>query len=167
LLATLLIVSSSLNRILELKENFAQWRNYVSAMITVLVFVCIKNWFIRKNYTKLLNDKFSDRVFQLQTWRILLSELATTKPPKVKNPVHSKKIISTFRLSKEDLLRHSVIPAVIAPVSIASNKIRNVFAAVVSSSSKYNEKNSEKNTEDISEKRDRSESSASSSTENR
>mmetsp|Transcript_8346 Transcript_8346/g.8320 ORF Transcript_8346/g.8320 Transcript_8346/m.8320 type:complete len:893 (+) Transcript_8346:234-2912(+) len=168
LLATLLIVSSSLNRMLELKENFAEWRNYVSAMITVLVFVCIKNWFIRKHYTKLLNDKFSDRVFQLQTWRILLSELATTKPPKVKNSVHSKKIISSFRLNKEDLLRHSVLPAVIAPVSIASNKIRNVFAAVVtSSSSKYNEKNSEINTEDFSEKRDRSDSSANSSTDKR
>lgn len=83
LLATLLIVSSSLSKILELTDNFALWRNYVSAMITVLIFVCIKNWFIRKHYTKLLNNKFSDRVFQLQTWRILLSELATTKPPKV------------------------------------------------------------------------------------
>jgi hypothetical protein len=138
LLATLLIVTGTdLHKLLELTKNFALWRNYVSALITVLVFVCVKNWLIRKHYTKLLNAKFSDRVFQLQTWCIVLSELATTKPPKIKKEMHANKMLHSFRFSKEDLLRHredsgnslqNSLPNVFAPVSIASNKIRNIFA---------------------------------------
>jgi hypothetical protein len=83
LLATLLILSGGLEQILEVTENFPPWRNYVAGIITVLVCICIKNYYVRQHYVALLQDKFADKLFQLQTWTILLSELATTKPPKV------------------------------------------------------------------------------------
>jgi hypothetical protein len=53
------------------------WDHLVSACTIIVLCICVKNWYSRKHYTGVLERRFSDRLFKLQTWTVLLSELST------------------------------------------------------------------------------------------
>jgi hypothetical protein len=63
-------------------KTIASWDRIVNAVVIVLLFVCIKNWYTRKHYIALLERRFADKLFQMETWNIVLSELSSRKPPK-------------------------------------------------------------------------------------
>eukprot|EP01033_Poteriospumella_lacustris_P015137 gene15137-10833_t len=53
------------------------WDNLISALTIILLCICVKNWYSRKHYIRVLERRFSDKLFKLQSWTSLLSELAT------------------------------------------------------------------------------------------
>jgi hypothetical protein len=58
------------------------WHRIVTAMVISLMFMCLKNWYIRKRYIAVLEKRFTDKLYQLETWNIILTELSSRKPPK-------------------------------------------------------------------------------------
>ncbi len=66
----------------EATSLFPQYDQFISAITMILLCLCVKNYYIRKHYITLLETRFTERIFKLETYTILLSELATAKPPK-------------------------------------------------------------------------------------
>jgi hypothetical protein len=58
------------------------WHRVVTAMVISLMFMCLKNWYIRLRYIAVLEKRFTDKLYQLETWNIILTELSSRKPPK-------------------------------------------------------------------------------------
>lgn len=58
-------------------QSVPNWNTLISALTIILLCICVKNWYSRKYYIRLLERRFSDKLFKLQSWTILLSELST------------------------------------------------------------------------------------------
>jgi hypothetical protein len=71
---------------LEATTLFPSYHSFISGVTIVLLCFCVKIYFTRKYYITLLEKRFADRLFKLETYNILLSELATAKPPKKFEP---------------------------------------------------------------------------------
>eukprot|EP01034_Spumella_vulgaris_P034179 gene34179-42141_t len=81
LIIELILVELFFDR-LEATSVFPGYKQFISGMTIVLLCLCVKTYFTRKYYITLLEKRFADRLFKLETYNILLSELATAKPPK-------------------------------------------------------------------------------------
>ena len=58
------------------------WDSYVTAASVFVICLCAKNWLGRKQYIYLLENRFTEKVEGLNNMIIILSELASTRPPK-------------------------------------------------------------------------------------
>jgi hypothetical protein len=63
-------------------KSFPLWHRLVTGVVITLMFMCLKNWYSRKQYIAVLERRFRDKLYQLETWNIILSELSSRKPPK-------------------------------------------------------------------------------------
>lgn len=97
LLFAVFCMGSMLGDIQATKSFPTNWDRFLSAMTFIILCLCGKNWYIRKQYISLLEKRFSDKLFTLETWSILLSMLSTTKPPK--DP--SNRILIDSKIPKE------------------------------------------------------------------
>lgn len=85
LLISILLIEQ-VGKVIHASTFFPKWENLLAGLTMIVLSLCVKNWYARKYYMKLLEQRFSDKLFKLETWSILLSELATVKPPKLTNP---------------------------------------------------------------------------------
>jgi hypothetical protein len=60
------------------------WDTYVTAAAVFVLCWAAKNWLSRRQYVYLLEQRFAEKVESLNTMIIILSELASTRPPKTK-----------------------------------------------------------------------------------
>jgi hypothetical protein len=63
-------------------EILPHWKDYVTAAAVFVICLCAKNWLGRRQYVYLLERRFTDKVESLNSMIIILSELASTRPPK-------------------------------------------------------------------------------------
>ena len=63
-------------------ELIKGWDNYIVAAAIFLICLCAKNWLGRRQYIYLLEHRFTEKVENLNNNIIVLSELASTRPPK-------------------------------------------------------------------------------------
>lgn len=127
-------------------KSLPNWSHLMLALTFVMVCVCMKNWFTRKHYTALLEKRFVSKLFKLETWAIVLSELATTKPPKVATTSQVDKekrnnIRSLLGLPDSDpaQLLQAAAKQPAAALSHLQQKVIDVFADLVDATSKYND----------------------------
>lgn len=133
------------------------WDKWIDAMVIILLFLCIRNWYERKYYITLLERRFTDKLFQMETWTILLSELASTKPPKTIKSHHHRgtttsgisaqmeeqreKIGEYIENLENDLAMNGIgtIFGVVPGLNTLQKKVIDVFADLVEATSKYND----------------------------
>lgn len=134
LLATVFIIG-------EIGHNFKapsavpNWDRLISASTVIILCVMVKNWMWRRYYTKLLEKRFSDRLFKLQSWTMLLSELATYQPHRIKKPTeddvaHSQQSHLSGIWAASSSMHHR-------PSQL--DYIVNAFSDLVEATSKYND----------------------------
>jgi hypothetical protein len=58
------------------------WNTYLTAAAVFIICLAVKNWVSRRQFIYLLERRFTDKVESLNTMIIILSELASTRPPK-------------------------------------------------------------------------------------
>jgi hypothetical protein len=63
-------------------EILPHWKDYVTGAAVFVICLCAKNWLGRRQYVYLLESRFTDKVESLNSMIIILSELASTRPPK-------------------------------------------------------------------------------------
>jgi len=61
---------------------FPTWGSILTALSVIVICLAGKNWLTRKQYIALLENRFTAKVENLNTMIIILSELASTRPPK-------------------------------------------------------------------------------------
>jgi hypothetical protein len=81
LILTVLIIRNFWH-ILDARQLIQGWRSYVTAAAVFIICLCAKNWIGRRQYVYLLERRFTDKVENLNSMIIILSELASTRPPK-------------------------------------------------------------------------------------
>eukprot|EP01031_Cornospumella_fuschlensis_P034041 gene34041-41204_t len=145
LLMCVLIVGASL-RGFKATSSLPNWDHLIVACVFVIICICMKNWFIRKHYTALLEKRFLNKLFKLETWNILLSELATSKPPKEpKAPILTDSGSISQRKHNTNIatmLENIHVPdpsMVVDPLMQLQQKVINVFADLVDATSRYND----------------------------
>lgn len=125
LLLTVLVMRTNW-QILGAQEVFPGWDSLITACTVIIICLAGKNWLTRKQYVYLLENRFVSKVESLNTMIIILSELASTRPPK---SVQLKRAIS----------RHDLPTTSKAEAGVA--KLKNVFEDIV-------DPNAGENTED-------------------
>jgi hypothetical protein len=147
-------------------KSFPQWDRYVNAVVIILLFVCIKNWYSRKNYIALLERRFTEKLFQMETWSIILSEVASCKPPKTIKRVQfvppndpnmssakaqsprqpplqkqQSKILENLENFENDLANNGIgtIFSAVPGLDTVQKRVINVFTDLVEATAKYND----------------------------
>ncbi|RYH22797.1 hypothetical protein EON65_18735 [archaeon] len=141
LLMCVLIVGASLKGF-RATSSLPNWDHLIVACVFVIICICMKNWFIRKHYTALLEKRFLNKLFKLETWNILLSELATSKPPKVSKAPNTSDSASISQRKHNNIAAmleniHVPDPSVMVdPLMQLQQKVINVFADLVDATSR-------------------------------
>jgi hypothetical protein len=112
-----------------------------SSVTIIFILFVIKQYAERINYTNLLELRFAERLLQLDLWTVVLSELASTKPPTTTSDEMQKHDkangdkTSDGGMRLESSLRSAAGSA--STSSKAKTKVRDAFAAVVASTSAF------------------------------
>ena len=97
------------------------WDSFLTAAIVLVICLAAKNWLTRKQYIQLLESRFSGKVENLNNLIIILSELASTRPPR---SAQLQKAEFTAKQTTSSEMHSSM-------ASNITNKVRNVFAEIV------------------------------------
>jgi hypothetical protein len=92
----------------EASEIFPDFGAFLSAFTVIVICLIVKNWFARQQYVYLLQRRFAEKLEMLETWTIVLSELASTRPPS------AQRFMDSFTIPKEK-----------------GKRVKNVFADLV------------------------------------
>eukprot|EP00981_Chlorochromonas_danica_P005761 scaffold1187_cov181-Ochromonas_danica.AAC.25 len=151
-LLAILIVGESLKDFRAV-DTMPEWSRLITAMAFVTVCACAKNWYVRKHYIGVLEKRFVNKLFKLETWNILLSELATMKPPKAlgmsgkastTNGDENRSEVDSEKGSKDvtKVIREKIGRAgenTASAFSHLQKKVIDVFADLVDATSQYND----------------------------
>jgi hypothetical protein len=121
MLITVLIIKSQWGR-LEADSLIKDWDNGVTAATVIIICLIAKNLITRRQYVFLLEKRFSDKVEALNSKIIILSELASTRPPK------SSKI---QRQTSMGVPESSSLNTLNNATNGLATKVRNVFTEIV------------------------------------
>lgn len=152
MLIAIFFAKNSFDDFKAVKTN-SSWDRWIDACVIILLFTCIKNWYSRRYYITLLERRFTDKLFQMETWTILLSELSSTKPPKtikthyaagIKGKIEEQreKIGEYIENLENDLAMNgigTIFGYAVPGLNTLQKKVINVFADLVEATSKYND----------------------------
>lgn len=82
-------------------KTFALWNNLITGLLIIIVCLCVKNWFSRTRYIHRLENKFSERIFKLETWNMILNDLSNTMPPRKRSYLKEGKIVYVERIERK------------------------------------------------------------------
>lgn len=111
------------------------WHMLVSAMTIVVLCICVKNWYSRRHYISVLEKRFSDKLFKLQSWTSLLSELATFLPKHARRD----ETTSVDGFSNQSQTSKTRSDAFIPGLEAFQRTVIDVFADLVEATSKYSD----------------------------
>uniref|UniRef100_A0A7S3HEK3 Mechanosensitive ion channel MscS domain-containing protein n=2 Tax=Spumella elongata TaxID=89044 RepID=A0A7S3HEK3_9STRA len=117
---------------------FKDWNSFLNSAAVLIICLVAKNWLIRKQYVQLLETRFTSKVENLNTMIIILSELASTRPPRTAKLVRSNSSIHSsikaIPTSSDNLAAGASHLA-----DTITSKVKNVFAEIVENTAEEEE----------------------------
>lgn len=131
MLLAVLIIGSAL-RHFSATQAVPNWDRLVSLLAVIVLCMCVKNWYSRRHYIRLLERRFSVKLFKLQSWTVLLSELASYRHKKRSRGPGSE-------VSHTDSVGRISIENYIPGLEALHKTFVDVFADLVDATSKYSD----------------------------
>jgi hypothetical protein len=143
-------------------SGFRDLRRYINAAILILFLICLKDFYVRKHYIKILEERFADKLFQIETWNIILNELASKKPPKGSQKTgagdENENYFGLYANDPRDNLGTRVLEKLgvvgtgiekgLAGVGFMKTTVVNVFSELVEATADYDDDDEEEESED-------------------